>query len=289
MLSIIQEGKEFSRMTSDNPEGSTGSPLKNNLLGLLKRLFLKNKTKQFDSKAYENLDTPRQEMIRGVFALSDQNAKDIMIPRVDIIALDSKVNLKSLVKTACEAGHSRIPVFKETIDNIIGVLYVKDLLKLLIDKSKKFQLKKVLHDPFFVPETMPLDELLLEFKLRKLHLAVLLDEYGGVAGIVTMEDVLEEIVGEIRDEFDDDEIPEIEKTGKNTFEVDSRMPISDFNESTGLQIPTDEFDTIGGFVFDVFGKIPDKNETIKHRNLTIKIIDISGTVINRIKITVSPE
>ncbi|MCU0847368.1 MAG: hemolysin family protein [Spirochaetes bacterium] len=209
-----------------------------------------------------------------------------MIPRVDIVAIESDTDLKSLVKKICDAGHSRVPVYEETIDNIIGMLYVKDLIRLIAEKSRrKFQLKKILHDPFFVPETMPLDELLLEFKHRKQHIAVIVDEYGGIGGVVTMEDILEEIVGEIKDEFDEDELPDIEKIGTNMYEVDPRMPLSEFNEKIGLSLSTDDFDTIGGYVFDLFGKIPDKDEEIGIDNLIFKIKDIKGTVINRILVT----
>lgn len=243
---------------------------------------------EFSRQSFENLDSTRQEMVKGVFELSMKNARDIMIPRVDIVAIDSDIELKPLVKLLTDEGHSRLPVYEEKIDNIVGILYAKDLLKLLLERSnKKFQLKKILHDAFFVPETMPLDELLLEFKRRKLHLAIVVDEYGGIGGICTMEDILEEIVGEITDEFDDDKLPEIEKTGRNSFTVDSRMPITDFNEAMDADIPTEDFDTIGGYVVDLFGKIPNQDDSVQSGTFTFKIKDISGTVINRIGVTVS--
>jgi hypothetical protein len=132
---------------------------------------------------------------------------------------------------------------------------------------------------------MPLDELLREFKVKKLHIAVVVDEYGGVGGIVTLEDILEVIVGDINDEYDAEELPECQKTGANSFEVDSRMLISDFNRELGLNISTEDFDTIGGFVFDLFGRIPEKDESIKHGNITFRIKDISGTRIIRIAVT----
>jgi magnesium and cobalt transporter len=161
---------------------------------------------------------------------------------------------------------------------------------MLVDKSrKKFQLKKVLRETYYVPESMPLDELLLEFKLRKLHIAVVVDEYGGMGGIVTLEDILEEIVGEIRDEFDTDKLPEVQKIGKKSYEVDSRMTIDDFNEKFGLDLSTDDFDTIGGYVLDLFGKIPGQGETVKSENLSFKIKEINGTIINRIVFTMDEE
>ena len=182
-------------------------------------------------------------------------------------SIDSNIDLKALIKVIIHAGHSRVPVYDETVDHIIGILYVKDLIKLLLEKPKKFNIKKLLHEPFFVPETMPLDDLLLEFKMKKLHLAIVVDEYGGVGGIVTLEDILEEIVGDINDEFDAEELPELEKISPNTWEFDPRMLIADFNEELGLNIPSEDFDTIGGFVFDLFGRIPEKDEITKYETL----------------------
>ncbi len=273
-------------MTSDNPESNNRSGFFKTLKNIFKNTS-KNNNNIYDANAYEKLDTSRQDMIRGIFELSDVNVREIMIPRVDTVAIDSNTDLKPLVAIVNNAGHSRLPVYEDTIDNIIGILYAKDLIKLLADKPKKFLLKKILHEPYFVPETMTLKELLYEFKKRKLHLAVVVDEYGGMGGIVTLEDILEEIVGEIKDEFDSDELPELERIGKNVFEVDSRMTISDFNEKLGLTIPAEEFDTIGGFIFDQFGKIPKKNETVKYENINFKIKEINGTKINRIIVTLS--
>jgi len=273
-------------MTSDNPDPLSSSRIKNFLMNL-KKPFKSKEEIPFDADAYEQLDTPRKDMIRGVMGLSEQNAKDIMIPRVDVVAIDSNIDLKSLVKVILHAGHSRVPVYDDTVDHILGILYVKDLIKLLVEKPKKFNIKKMLHEPFFVPETMPLDDLLLEFKMKKLHLAIVVDEYGGVGGIVTLEDILEEIVGDINDEFDAEELPELEKISPSTWEFDPRMLIADFNEELSLNIPSEDFDTIGGFVFDLFGRVPEKDEIAKYENLTFKIKDISGTKIIRITVTIS--
>lgn len=275
-------------MTSDNSDQPHSSRFKT-FLSNLKKTFRNTDDNCFDADTYDQLDTPRKDMIRGVLMLSELNAKDIMIPRVDVVAIDQDIELKSLLKIILEAGHSRMPVYDETVDNIAGILYVKDLIKLISDKTKKFNLKRLLHDPLFVPETMPLDELLREFKVKKLHIAVVVDEYGGVGGIVTLEDILEVIVGDINDEYDTDELPECEKTGTNSFEVDSRMLISDFNRELGVNISTEDFDTVGGFVFDLFGRVPEKDESVKHENITFRIKDISGTRIIRIAVTVSKQ
>ena len=260
----------------------------------LKQLLLTLKQKKITNNKNTNLsmDKPiiqKQEMIQGILSLSQKFVREIMIPRVDINAIEDTVNLKELVKLIIDEGHSRIPVYSQTIDNIIGIVNVKDLMPFIIDRRMKFNIKKLLHKPYFVPETMPLDELLLQFQKQNLHLAIVVDEYGGVAGIVTMEDILEEIVGEIRDEFDEEEIPEIQTISQNCWEVDSRLSLSDFNNYANCSLPEEEFDTIGGFVFNLFGKIPKKDEEIKYNYITFKIKEIKGTRIGRIIVTISPE
>lgn len=236
---------------------------------------------------FRDLEPTRREMIRGILNLSRRIVREIMIPRVDIVAVDIDISMKDLIKKVCDAGYSRVPVYKGTIDQIVGVLHAKDLLRYKMGKQGKFSVKKVMKKPFFVPETMPLDDLLREFKKRKLHMAIAVDEYGGFGGIVTLEDILEEIVGEISDEFDEDKKPEFQKKGKDSYEVDPRMPLEDFCEELKVQLPTDEFDTIGGFVMDLFGGIPQKDQSVMHENLTFKILEIEGTRINRISVTVS--
>ncbi len=273
-------------MTQENSEPGSRKSLIKRIRTHLKNLNSGKRKPGYDSKDYDNLDTSRQNMIRGVFELPDHIARDLMIPRVDIVAIDSKIELKPLVKKVYEAGHSRLPVYDDTIDNIIGILYAKDLLKVLIDKPKKFNIKKIVRDAYYVPETMPLDELLFEFQKRKHHMAIVVDEYGGVGGVLTLEDILEEIVGDIVDEYDSEMAPEFVELGNGSYEVDSRMTLYDFNEKLGVELPVEDFDTIGGFVFDLFGKIPKLNEQAAHGNMTFKINKIKGTVINRIGLKV---
>ncbi|HPA72262.1 MAG TPA: hemolysin family protein [Spirochaetota bacterium] len=241
----------------------------------------------FNMEDLRGLEPARLEMIRGVVNLGRRIVREIMIPRVDIVSVADDTSLKELAKTICEAGHSRVPVYRDSIDTIVGVLHVKDLLRFLADRPRKFNLKKLAKKPYFVPETMPLDELLREFKKRRLHMAVAVDEYGGLGGIVTLEDILEEIVGEISDEFDGDELPEFRRTGRNSYEADSRMSLADFCDELDVDLPCDEFDTLGGYVLDLFGKIPAKDETVRSGNLAFRIKDVEGTRINRIAVTVS--
>lgn len=280
-------------MTSDNSDlpHSPGQSTLGNLLLKIKELLghPRRETAPVEASGEKPPapQTAEQEMIRGVMGLASKNVREIMIPRIDVVAVPTTIALNALVKVIDDAGHSRIPVYNETIDNIAGILYVKELLPFIAHKPRKFELKKMLHRPYFVPETMPLDDLLVEFKRRRLHLSCVVDEYGGFGGIITLEDIIEEIVGDIKDEFDDDEAPEIRKIGRNTYEVDSRMTLSNFNEEAGTRLPTDEFDTIGGLVFDLFGKIPKKNETARFENISFKIKEIKGTRLTRVIVTIS--
>lgn len=241
--------------------------------------------KFFQSPAFQNLETSKQKMIKGVIELSGKNVRDIMIPRVDVIAIPSNIAIEPLLKLIDDEGFSRIPVFEDTIDNIKGILYVKDLLKFVPEKPKKISISKIARKPLFVPETMPLDDLLVEFKKKKLHLAIAVDEYGGFAGIITLEDILEEIVGDIEDEFDE-EFNEVLEIGKNIYEVDSRMTIPDLNEHLNINLPTEEFDTIGGLIYDLFGEIPKKNATIRYNDILFKISSIKGPRIIKITLTI---
>lgn len=274
-------------MTSENSEPDSRKSLTDRFASVFRgsRKQKKENTFLLTTEDFKKLDHFKQDMIKGVIGLSDKIVRDIMIPRVDIIAVEVKTTLKSMIKAVLDEGHSRLPVYEDKIDNIVGVVYAKDLLKLLLDKQNKFQLKKFLHEPYFVPETMALAELLVEFKARKQHFAIVVDEYGGVDGMVTLEDILEEIVGDINDEFDSDSLPELEKIKDRTYEVDSRMTLDDFNAELDLELPADDFDTIGGYVFDLFGKIPVKNEEVEENNISYKIKSVQGTVINRIIVT----
>ncbi|HOA07757.1 MAG TPA: hemolysin family protein [Spirochaetota bacterium] len=266
-------------MTEDSE--SSGNPFV-----FLKRFFSfrKSPLKNID---YNKIEDSQKEMIKGILDLSSMNAREIMVPRVDITAISVTEPLNEIADVILEAGHSRIPVYDGRIDNICGILYAKDLLEFIAEPKKKFEIKKILRKPLFIPETMPLNELLIEFKKRHQHLAIVVDEYGGIAGLVTMENVLEEIVGDIIDEFDENEPAELVKINRTTYEIDSRMSLYDLNDTLSLSLPAEEFDTIGGLLLDIFGKIPAKNETIEKDGILYKVKDIKGTRIVRILMTIS--
>ena len=286
---ICEQGYKFRQMSTDSSDSNNNLSIWDKLLLKFRRSNKNNNQKArkedfFESQVFSDLETSEQKMIKGVIQLSKKNVRDIMIPRVDVITIPSNIAIDTLLKTIDNEGFSRIPVYQDTIDNITGILYVKDLLKYIPEKTKKIPINRIARKPLFVPETMPLDDLLVDFKKKKLHLAIAVDEYGGFAGIITLEDILEEIVGDIEDEFDE-EAPDFLKISKNTYEVDSRMPIPELNELLNIDLPTDEFDTLGGFVYDLFGEVPKKNEKIAYNNIFFTINNIKGTRINRITLT----
>jgi CBS domain containing-hemolysin-like protein len=235
------------------------------------------------------VDEEELEMIENVLELSDTTAEEIMTPRTDMIGVDAEQDLQSLVETISQAGHSRIPVYEKTIDNIIGLIYAKDLLAEIGKNPEEYKIREKMRQAYFVPESKPLRVLLHEFQNQKLHIAVVLDEYGGTAGIVTIEDILEELVGEIVDEYEETPPEAICRIDDNTIELDSRVYIDDLNEDFELELPEDEdYDTVGGFVFAHLGYIPKTGKTFEYENIKFKIISAEARKINRIRITMPP-
>ncbi len=234
------------------------------------------------------VDEEEQEMIENVLELSESTADEIMTPRTDLVAVALNSDLQAVLKIIEQAGHSRLPVYEENIDNIVGFIYAKDLLAEIGQDPQGFKLKDKLRPAYFVPESKSLRALLHEFQAQKLHVAVVLDEYGGTAGIVTMEDILEELVGEIQDEYEKTESLSITEIDAHTFELDARTYVDDLNDLYELDLPEDEdYDTVGGFVFTQLGYIPKTGETFEYKNLTFTILSAEARRINRIRIVCS--
>lgn len=230
----------------------------------------------------ELLEEEKEDMIQGVEELSTTSVKEVMIPRIDVDFINIETDRAELLEKISDSGHSRFPVYKDSIDNVIGVLYVKDLIR-CFSKEEPFELEKIIRKAYFVPETKRIDSLLREFKRRHIHIAMAVDEYGGLSGIVCMEDIIEEIVGDIQDEFDN-ERDDIVSLGKNIWLVDGRENLSDLNEEIGSTFPQEEFDTLGGFVLDLFGKIPVKYEKMAWNNYDFIIQDMDVHRIDMIKV-----
>ncbi len=243
--------------------------------------ILKNLSEE-ENGGITELSPTEKNMIRGIVELSTTTVKEIMVPRIDVVFISADLPLKEMIDLLVKTGHSRFPVYRDTIDNVIGILYVKDLLGYFF-REKEVNIENIIRKPYFVPESKRLDSLLLEFKRRRVHIAISVDEYGGISGIVCLEDILEEIVGEIQDEFDN-ELEDIIEIGENTYLCDVRVSIEDLNEKLKLSLPDEDFDTLGGFVFDLFGKIPVKFEKVTYNGDDYIIQDMDGHKIKTVKI-----
>ena len=231
------------------------------------------------------VDKEEQEMIESVLELDETAADEIMTPRTDITAVEVNSDLQTVLDTIITGGHTRVPVYEENIDKIIGLIYAKDLLTDIGKDPADFKLRNKMRDVYFVPETKPLRTLLHEFQSRKLHIAVVLDEYGGTAGVVTLEDIIEELVGEITDEYEETPTEPVKKIDQNTIEADARTYVDDLNDQFDLNLPEDEdYDTIGGFVFSHLGYIPKTGDSFDYDNLKFTIVSAEARRIKRIRI-----
>ncbi|MDR2951657.1 MAG: hemolysin family protein [Treponema sp.] len=243
---------------------------------------MKNPFQIFNPRSMKGLEEDQQEMIRGVVELSGTTVKEVMVPRTDTVFLSADDSKEEILSCICQSEHSRFPVYQDTVDQVIGILHVRDVLKTFVE-DRPFDIRALARKPFFVPVSKKIDDLLRELRRRKVHIAVVVDEYGGVSGIVCMEDIIEEIVGDIQDEFDH-ETEDVVKLEEGMWLCDARVNLKDLAEETGLKLPVDGFDTLGGFVFDLFGKIPVKNEKIEREDIDYIIQEMDGHKINSIKI-----
>jgi CBS domain containing-hemolysin-like protein len=222
------------------------------------------------------IEPDEREMIEGIFSFGDTVVSEVMIPRVDIVAIDETDSFDEALDMAIANGHSRIPVYHETIDHIVGILYVKDLLPGLRAGRHDQAIVSLMRPPYFVPETMQVDALLKDLQTRKVHLAIAVDEYGGTAGLVTIEDLLEEIVGDIQDEYDVEE-PSIQFVGEGELIADARVPIDDINDLTGLQLTSEESDRIGGMVYEQLGRVPNVSDEVHLADgVAITVLSVEG-------------
>lgn len=231
-------------------------------------------------------DVDAQAMIEGVLQVAEMQVRDIMIPRSQMVVVSRDANPDGLIKIAIESGHSRFPVIGDNRDEVVGVLLAKDLLRYPPkNESEQFSIREILRPPVFVPESKRLNVLLKEFRASRNHLAVVVDEYGGVAGMVTIEDVLEQIVGEIEDEHDIDEDTFIRKYSDINFTVKALTPIEDFNDYFETAFSDEEFDTIGGLVTHKLGRLPKRGETVVLENMSFQVLNADNRRVHLMKVT----
>ncbi len=229
------------------------------------------------------IEKDEREMIKGVFEFGDKEVKEIMVPRIDVKSFDKNVTIKDALDEILKTGYSRTPVFDGSIDNIIGILYTKDLLGYVKEGKLDMKIGDIIRPTYYVPETKELGDLLKDMQKKKIHMAIVVDEYGGTEGIVTMEDMLEEIVGEILDEYDVEE-EGIRILDDRTAIVDSRTDIDDINEVMDLNLPPEEFETVGGLVFNTIGKIPVIGDRININGITLVVEKLRGRRISKVRI-----
>ena len=236
------------------------------------------------------IEEQEREMLYSVLRFGDTTVREVMTPRVDVVMLEDTSTLESALSIFNETGFSRIPVYHEQIDNIVGLLNIKDIFAAAFRQQMSVTIKNLMYEPCFVPESKKIDELLKELQVMKQHMAVVLDEYGSFAGIVTVEDMLEELVGEIMDEFDEEE-PEVQKIGEGAYLVDAQAWVGHLNEDLGLNLPeTDAYETIGGLVIDRLGHIPRRGEAamIDESNVKLVVMQMQGRRIVKVKLIITP-
>jgi putative hemolysin len=235
------------------------------------------------------VDEQEREMIESVIEFRDTQVGQIMTARPQIVALEIHAGLDEVRQTLEQSAHSRVPVYEGTIDHVVGILYARDLIRYLGQNSGIFDLRQATRPAIFVPESKPLRDLLQEFRGQKVHIAIVLDEYGGTAGLVTIEDILEELVGEISDEHEAGEPPMLRRLDGDSFEADARLDVEAANQQIGLNLPTDAgYDTLGGFVSIALGRIPPKGTTFVHENARFTILAAEPQRVNRLRIDLLP-
>ena len=236
------------------------------------------------------LEAEEEQMISAVMSLSDSKLHEVMVPRIDIVAIDQEATFDEAVEVVLKEGHSRTPLYRESVDHIVGILYAKDLLRLIAAGGTRPRLRDIMRPALFVPESQSVDDLLHELQRRKVHMAVVLDEYGGTAGLVTIEDLLEEIVGEIQDEFDEEEPMKVE-IGPGEVILDGRADIDDLTElvEPALELEDDEeYDTLGGFVYHRIGRVPVVGDAVVIEPFVITVIKVSGRRVGKVRVRWTP-
>jgi CBS domain containing-hemolysin-like protein len=227
-------------------------------------------------------------MIYSIFDLDDTTVREIMVPRVDITGVEVDSSVDEALETMIKAGHSRVPVYVDTIDNVVGILYVKDLVARWLEEETLHSIRGLEREVYYVPETKPVSDLLRELQTKKVHIALVVDEYGGTAGLVTIEDILEEIVGEIQDEHDVDEFY-MHYISDDEYIFSARMDLDDINDIMATTLPTDESDTLGGLIYDTLGRIPKAGDTLKGESfgvpdLHLTVLDVEGRRIKTVRV-----
>lgn len=270
----------------DNELSSRKSSIFSNLTRLFsgrKRVTEEEFHELMEASAEEGLiNEEESEMIRAIFALGETVVREVMVPRTDMACISVDVTTDELIATIIGCGHSRIPVYDGTVDNITGILYAKDLLKHWGSDPLQLDIGKVARPPFYIPESKNLEELLQEFKKRRVHIAIVIDEYGGTSGLITIEDLLEQIVGDIQDEYDsEEELLQLQPDGSTV--VDARLPIEEFEQFFEIEVEREKFDTVGGLIFYLLGRIPRKGDEVVTSGIRLTVLSAGERRIGKLR------
>jgi CBS domain containing-hemolysin-like protein len=240
--------------------------------------------KRIELLGYKNgqEETDEQVLVSSVFEFGDTKVREVMVPRIDMVAVNINMNSSEALDVIIEAGHSRVPVFDESIDRVVGMVHTKDLLRKIVNEED-FSLADIRRDVHFIPEGKMIDELLSEFRSRKIHIAIVVDEYGGTAGLITLEDILEELVGDIQDEFDTEE-ELIKRLDDDAALCNARVRLDDLNEALGLELPEGDVDTLGGLLYEMIGRVPRKGESFSRGGLEFRIQSVVRQRIDKVLI-----
>ncbi|HHE9947506.1 CNNM family magnesium/cobalt transport protein CorC [Haemophilus influenzae] len=282
------------QQNSNQPE-NTKKPFFQSLFGRFFQGELKNREELVevirDSEQNDLIDQNTREMIEGVMEIAELRVRDIMIPRSQIIFIEDQQDLNTCLNTIIESAHSRFPVIADADDrdNIVGILHAKDLLKFLREDAEAFDLSSLLRPVVIVPESKRVDRMLKDFRSERFHMAIVVDEFGAVSGLVTIEDILEQIVGDIEDEFDEEEIADIRQLSRHTYAVRALTDIDDFNEQFNTDFDDEEVDTIGGLIMQTFGYLPKRGEEIILKNLQFKVTSADSRRLIQLRVTVPDE
>lgn len=239
--------------------------------------------KESEGEKTLGLERETHEIVEGAMDLEETIVREIMVPRIDLVTLKAEATVAEAIKLATESGHSRFPAYEDTIDNIVGIIHVKDLLRKAWEGKWDEQVKAILRPPHFVPETKNAAELLREMQRQRIHMAIVVDEYGGTAGIVTLEDLLEEILGEIQDEYDREE-PLIREIGEGEYILDARLSLEDLEEIIGKELDLEGIDTVGGLVYSKFGRVPEKGARFQLEGFDFEVLSLVGRRIGKVRL-----
>ena len=280
---------------NSNQSENTKKPFFQSLFGRFFQGELKNREELVevirDSEQNDLIDQNTREMIEGVMEIAELRVRDIMIPRSQIIFIEDQQDLTTCLNTIIESAHSRFPVIADADDrdNIVGILHAKDLLKFLREDAEAFDLSSLLRPVVIVPESKRVDRMLKDFRSERFHMAIVVDEFGAVSGLVTIEDILEQIVGDIEDEFDEEEVADIRQLSRHTYAVRALTDIDDFNAQFNTDFDDEEVDTIGGLIMQTFGYLPKRGEEITLNNLQFKVTSADSRRLIQLRVTVPDE